>query len=152
MSPRLLAPPGSGGCSFGGEEYLVDESGAVDVPDDAVADLVGHGFTGYIEQEIVPDESLGEYTIKHQGRGRYKIFKDGEEIASGLAKADAEAQVAVLQAAPVMVEVPVAEAVQAVAEPAVEPAVAVENAPAELEAAPETPAAENAPAPEVPQG
>jgi len=99
MSPRLLAPLGSGGCSFEGEEYQADEMGTVDVPDEAVATLSAHGFTGYTDPVVVPDEAVGEYTIKHAGRGKYKVFKGDEEVASGLTKPDAEAEAAALQSA-----------------------------------------------------
>jgi hypothetical protein len=46
MGTKLNAPEGSTGCSFDGVEYTVDEkTGTVEVPDEAVASLLDHGFT-----------------------------------------------------------------------------------------------------------
>lgn len=41
---KLKAPEGSTGCSHDGKEYEVDKDGLVDVPDEAVADLLPHGY------------------------------------------------------------------------------------------------------------
>lgn len=41
---KMKAPKGVSGCSFGGAEYECSKRGIVDVPDEAVADLVSHGF------------------------------------------------------------------------------------------------------------
>lgn len=42
--PKLIAPENSTGCSFDGKNYETDKEGNVDVPDEAVADLLAHGF------------------------------------------------------------------------------------------------------------
>jgi hypothetical protein len=42
---KMKAPKGASGCSFNGTEYECDKRGIVDVPDEAVAELVPHGFT-----------------------------------------------------------------------------------------------------------
>lgn len=43
---KLKAPEGATGCSHGGQEYEVDaKTGTVEVPDEAVAELIHHGFT-----------------------------------------------------------------------------------------------------------
>lgn len=41
--PKLKAPEGATACSFAGETFEVVD-GAVDVPDEAVAELMNHGF------------------------------------------------------------------------------------------------------------
>lgn len=51
--PKLKAPENSTSCSFGGYEYAVEKDGLVCVPDEAVADLLSHGFT-------IPPASLSQ--------------------------------------------------------------------------------------------
>lgn len=42
---KLKAPEGATGCSHDGQQYEVDpKTGTVEVPDEAVADLIHHGF------------------------------------------------------------------------------------------------------------
>lgn len=41
---KMKAPEGSSGCSFDGEEYKVAKDGTVEVPAEAVAQLMNHGF------------------------------------------------------------------------------------------------------------
>ncbi len=41
---KLKALAGCLACSFGGLTYSVDENGIVDVPDEAIAELLPHGF------------------------------------------------------------------------------------------------------------
>ena len=51
MTAKLKAPEGVSACSFDGEEFAVDaDTGTVDVPDEAVAALVEHGFTNAPDQ------------------------------------------------------------------------------------------------------
>lgn len=41
----MLAPEGSTGCSHNGENFEADDDGFVQVPPEAVAALLDHGFT-----------------------------------------------------------------------------------------------------------
>jgi hypothetical protein len=41
---KLKAPENCDGCSHDGVSYDVDKDGNVEVPDEAVADLLHHGF------------------------------------------------------------------------------------------------------------
>jgi hypothetical protein len=41
---KMQAPDGASGCSVDGTEYKCTKAGIVDVPDEAVADLLPHGF------------------------------------------------------------------------------------------------------------
>lgn len=40
---KMVPPEGGTGCSFDGKEYVVD-NGVVEVPNEAVAELIGHGY------------------------------------------------------------------------------------------------------------
>lgn len=42
--PKLKAPEGSRSCSHEGTTYETDADGNVEVPDEAVVELVSHGF------------------------------------------------------------------------------------------------------------
>jgi hypothetical protein len=46
-----------GGCSWGGETFTPDADGAVDVPNEAIADLASHGFTTTAPAPAVVAES-----------------------------------------------------------------------------------------------
>lgn len=46
----MLAPPGCGGCGINGEEFAADENGSVEIPDEARAELLSHGFTDYTDE------------------------------------------------------------------------------------------------------
>jgi hypothetical protein len=41
---KLKAPEGATSCSWGGQTFDVDENGTVKVPQEAVGDMIGHGF------------------------------------------------------------------------------------------------------------
>lgn len=51
---HLKAPPGTDEANFGEERFRVDNDGMVDVPEEAVAGLVGQG--GFLE---IPEEEPG---------------------------------------------------------------------------------------------
>ena len=95
---RLKHPTGSG-VGFDGQEYGPDEKGVVTVPANAAAALKNlHGFVDapFDDDAAGPDEVVGEYAIKHQGRGLWMILKGDETIAKGMTKPDAESKVAEL--------------------------------------------------------
>ena len=48
------------GCSWGGENFEPDEDGAFDIPEEAVVDLVAHGFT--TDPAVEPDEAPAKVT------------------------------------------------------------------------------------------
>jgi hypothetical protein len=50
--PKLKAPEGATNCSHEGQMYEVDADGSVDVPDEAVAPLMCHGFTPIAAPEL----------------------------------------------------------------------------------------------------
>lgn len=120
MTVKMKAPEDNkSGAGFDGEFYPIDEEGCVTVPDEAIEPLQGFGFTvAAIDEAPEADEELEGYTIKSTGFGKYKILKGDEEIAKGLSKADAEAQVAVLSVpkAPAIDEAPEADAAAPAAE------------------------------------
>lgn len=91
---RLKSPTG-GGVGIDGKEYESDEKGVVTVPASAADQLkIMHGFIDAPFDDS--DEVVGDYAIKHQGHGLWKIMKGNEEIEKGLSKPDAEAKVAEL--------------------------------------------------------
>jgi hypothetical protein len=49
---KLKAPNGCTGCSFNGEQYPV-KRGYVVVPDEAVAELIPHGFITEVDEEAI---------------------------------------------------------------------------------------------------
>jgi hypothetical protein len=52
------------GCAWNGESYKPDETGAFDVPEEAVLDLLSHGFTTDpgTEPEAAPVKATGRKT------------------------------------------------------------------------------------------
>ncbi len=57
MAAKLIAPKKSGGCSWGGQSYTPDKKGVVTVPDEAVRDLLDHGFT--LAEDQTGEENAG---------------------------------------------------------------------------------------------
>jgi|GEM_PF-3623267 len=49
---KLKAPKGCTSCSVGGEEFAV-KKGYVTVPDEAVAELIPHGFITEVDEEAI---------------------------------------------------------------------------------------------------
>ena len=48
---KLKCPDNAGGLSFDGAEFTPDSDGIVDVPEEAVADALNHGFTIFTEAD-----------------------------------------------------------------------------------------------------
>jgi hypothetical protein len=46
------------GCSWGGETFVPDADGAIDVPVEAVADLASHGFSGVAPEKPEPADPV----------------------------------------------------------------------------------------------
>lgn len=59
MDVRMQAPEGATSCGHQGVSYEVDEDGAVTVPEEAVADLMSHGYEpiGETVEEVVVKKS-----------------------------------------------------------------------------------------------
>lgn len=62
---NMKAPDGTTGCSVGGESYKVDKKGFVEVPEEAVADLMQHGFVIELD-EAAAQASMAAATERAQ--------------------------------------------------------------------------------------
>ena len=70
MTAKLKAPEGVSACSFDGEEFAVDvDTCTVDVPDEAVAALVEHGFTSAPDQGDEADRKHAAPKTKKAPKG-----------------------------------------------------------------------------------
>jgi hypothetical protein len=60
---RLIAPPGTDGCSFGTTRYPVGDDGCVLVPASAVPVLTTIGGFALAPEQPIPDETADEMAI-----------------------------------------------------------------------------------------
>lgn len=83
--PKLKARDDVQSCSFDGHSYTVDKEGFVDVPTEAVADLLSHGFTVVTEraQQLTPEE---EAAIEAKRQEQLKQKEADDAAAAEIAK------------------------------------------------------------------